>query len=191
VTTWSTAFVDDVIAPAPCPVEVRPSLVRRAAESWVRPIATALAHSKRDAIPIAALSVLSIVGTIGAPGLTHHPLLLILLSARLPFLALAAPHISFLSFVTIGALRLGAADPFHFRIGRRLGDELHIPKPSGPLARFVLRFGVMGAVLIWPVGRHLMAAGATDQRPRAVAAADLLGTVTYLIAVYYLGKTFL
>jgi membrane protein DedA with SNARE-associated domain len=160
---------------------------------WARPIAETLKHSKRDAIPIVILTVMSLVGTFGMAAFSNHPLLLIFLSARLPFLALASTRLGFFPFLVVSFIRLSLADPFHFRIGRRLGTEIGSelsPAPTRhPGARSILRFGLLGTVFMAPIGRHLMAAGASKLRVRHVIVADVLGTLVYVTLVYFLGST--
>jgi hypothetical protein len=72
-------------------------------------------------LPLAVLSVVSAGATLAAPALRGNPLLLMALTPRLPFLVLAARRIGPVPFVAVGTVRLCLADPFHFRLGRRLG----------------------------------------------------------------------
>jgi hypothetical protein len=165
--------------------------VRQLASIWAKPLVRALKHSKRDAVPIAALTVISLVGTLGAGVFAHNPQLLVALSPRLPFLALTAPHLGYWRFLGIAGVRCCLADPFHFRIGRRVGTELHTDRPKRTGYRKLLRSGILTAIFLAPVGRHLMAAGATGVRRRWVICADIAGTITYLTTVYFLGNTLL
>lgn len=133
-----------------------------------------------------ALSAVSAAGTVGAPWLADWPLLLVGLSPRLPFLAAAAPHVGLVPFLVVGTFRLCAGDPFHFLLGRRFGDATRRRRPRR-LVRLVhrpnSRWAAAAAVLVRPVGRHLVLAGATGVPSVVVAALDLAGTVAYLVAV--------
>lgn len=147
--------------------------------------------------PLLVLSAVSGAGTLGAPWLADWPLLLVGLSPRLPFLAVAAHHVGVVPFLVVGTVRLCAGDPFHFLLGRRMGTAV-----AGTRHR---RFGLIGrlvhrpnsrraaavAVLVRPVGRHLALAGASGVPTRVVAALDLAGTVAYLAAVRAGGVAFL
>nr|MDQ3575776.1 hypothetical protein [Actinomycetota bacterium] len=77
------------------------------------------------AAPIAALSAVSMLGTLLTPALApDHPLLLAALSPRSLNLVLAASHSPLAAFVLVAVLRLVAADPWHFLLGRHGGEEV-------------------------------------------------------------------
>jgi len=134
-------------------------------------------------VPLLAITVVSSLGTLLAPALLRWPLLLCLLSPRLPFLLLAADSSPLVAFLALATARLCIADPFHFLLGRRMaGSEA----PQGLLARLLARIGPAGivvAVLVRPIGRHLFAAGALRARPAVVTATDLAGTIAFLVVV--------
>jgi hypothetical protein len=138
-------------------------------------------------LPLAILSLVSAGGTLAAPVLqSRNPLLLMALSPRLPFLLLAVPRVGLVPFVAIGTVRLCLADPFHFRLGRRLGPLRH---SRGRLARrFVghrwARSATATAVVLRPNGRHLALAGAVGLRTPIVVALDVGGTVLYLAGLH-------
>jgi len=157
---------------------------------------------------IGLLSSLSAVGTIGSPTLLSQPLMLVVLSPRLPFLALAASQVSPLLLVPIVVARLCAGDVFHFHLGAHGAHRLltnhrlmHHRRLSGmrravtqsnvvTFARTryrsyeaLARNGVLVAVLLRPIGRHLALAGAAGACPRRVAIADLVGTFAYVLVV--------
>ena len=136
--------------------------------------------SVRLVLPLAVLSVISALGTLAAPALRGYPLLLMALSPRLPFLVLAAPHVGLVPFVAIGTARLCLADPFHFRLGRRLGAG-RTPRWAG---HRLARPATGAAVLLRPNGRHLALAGALRLRAGGVAALDVAGTVVFLPGVH-------
>lgn len=132
-----------------------------------------------------ALSAVSGAGTLGAPWLADWPLLLVGLSPRLPFLAVAAHHVGLVPFLVMGTVRLCAGDPFHYLLGRRLAASTQ-QRPRR-LARLFhrpnSRWMVAAAVLVRPIGRHLALAGATGVPRAVVVVLDLAGTVAYLAAV--------
>jgi hypothetical protein len=137
-------------------------------------------------LPLALLSLVSTAGTLAAPALRTCPLLLMALSPRLPFLALASLKVGLLPFVVVGTVRLCLADPFHFRIGRRLVS------PGGSGGRFGARLighrlarpASAAAVILRPNGRHLALAGAVGLRASVVVALDLAGTLLYLVSLH-------
>jgi hypothetical protein len=135
--------------------------------------------------PIAVLSVISAAGTAGAPWLLDWPLVLVGMTPRLPFLALAAQRVGVLPFLMVATTRLCLADPFHFLLGRRLGTGGdRVGRVAQRLARHRLARPVSAlAVLLRPNGRHLALAGATGVRVPIVIALDLAGTLLYLAGV--------
>jgi len=178
-----------VLAPAPGTVaaaEVRPPKAADRIRFFLRRLA---AHCPTTdvVLPLAILSLVSAAGTLAAPVLQgDNPLLLMALSPRVPFLLLAVPHVGFVPFVAIGTLRLCLADPFHFRLGRRLGWLRH---GRGRLAPRLVghrwaRPAAAVAVVLRPNGRHLALAGAVGLRAWAVIILDLAGTVLYLAGLH-------
>jgi hypothetical protein len=136
-------------------------------------------------LPLAVLSLVSAAGTLAAPALRGNPLLLMALSPRLPFLVLAARRIGPVPFVVVGTVRLCLADPFHFRLGRRLARPPAGGRWFTRLAGHRLARPASGAaVVVRPNGRNLALAGAVGLRAGLVAALDLAGTVLYLAALY-------
>jgi hypothetical protein len=142
------------------------------------------------ALPLLALSAVSAAGTVAAPWLWNAPLVLMTLSPRLPFLALAAPRVGLVPFLVVGTVRLCLGDPFHYLLGRRL--RLATRPVSLPGARLFSRFSRRAtprraaavAVLMRPIGRHLALAGATGLESRIVITLDVAGTLVYLIGVH-------
>ena len=157
--------------------------------------ATALARheARKILIPLAALTVVSTLGTMAAPGLTQRPLLLVALSPRLSFLALAAPKVGLVPFLAVAGIRLCLADPFHFVLGRRHGT-----KAIDKLIRWnwlrrahdVASKSVPLLVFLRPNGTNLAIAGASPNRTLHIAAADIVGTLVYLLVVHQLGTSF-
>jgi hypothetical protein len=179
-----------VLAPAPGRLEAprfrRPEAAERI-RFFLAGRGAVLPRSGFDVVlPLALLSLISVAGTLAAPALRHNPLLLMALSPRLPFLVLAAPRVGFVSFLIVGTVRLCLADPFHFRLGRRLASS----GASGCCLRSRLvghrlaRPASAVAVLLRPNGRHLALAGAVRLRTTVVVALDLVGTVVYLAGLH-------
>jgi membrane protein DedA with SNARE-associated domain len=143
------------------------------------------------------LSALSMVGTALTPVLaSDHPLLLAGMSPRSLNLVLAGAQSPFVAFLLVGVLRLVAADPWHFLLGRHGGDQLMAwTRRSSPRAaralvrahRLVVRVGP-AAVFVRPCGVVLVAAGAGGLSPRRVVAADVAGTAAYLTLIFFLGR---
>jgi hypothetical protein len=142
-----------------------------------------------DTLPIATLSGVSLVATGLSPILLGQPLVLVALTPRLPFLVVAARQVSLPVFLVVAGLRLCVADVFWFRIGQRLGlgalDRL--PRrcrrvlDGAPRTRGVV---VAALLLVRPIGRHLVAAGAVGLRPATVVALDLVGTIGFLVVLW-------
>ena len=142
----------------------------------------------RDVVlPLTILSLVSAGGTLAAPVLQScNPLLLMALSPRLPFLLLAVPRVGLVPFMAVGTVRLCLADPFHFRLGRRLGRSRHRRARRAPrlVGRRWARPATAAAVALRPNGRHLALAGAVGLRTPVVAALDVAGTLLYLAGVH-------
>lgn len=151
------------------------------------------------ALPLVALQAISVGGTVASPTLIDSPLLLVSLTPRLPFLAVAARDSALLPFLAVATARLCVADPIHFGIGRRLTAWSPGPTRHGAIAGAVVRrvhrttqgkYGrVAASVLVFarPISRHLTLAGAAGVRGRTVAAIDVVATLIYLIAIKVCG----
>ncbi len=147
--------------------------------------------------PIALLSGASMVGTLLTPVLAPaHPLLLVALCPRGVNLALASSRSPLWAFLVVGLMRLAAADPWHFLVGRHCGEQLaawtdnRAPRVARTLARTqraVERLGLT-VVAVRPNGPVLAAAGSCRLSPTLVGVADVAGTLTYLLAVYAVGQ---
>jgi hypothetical protein len=140
------------------------------------------------ALPIMAMSGISLIGTACTPLLLGNPLVLMLLSPRILFMGLAASQMSLIPFVLLASLRLSITDPFHFLIGRRHGPK-HMVK-LGRIGRWMAKPGThhktvaIGLLMLRPIGRHLMWAGAQGVRVRWVVAIDIVSTVVYCVIVH-------
>jgi hypothetical protein len=184
--TSTTTVPIAVRAKTPRPIHHR--LRRRAIE-------LATHEARRLLIPLAVLTVISSLGTVAAPGLAHSkPLLLVALSPRLSFLAIAAPRTGLLPFLVVAGIRLCLADPFHFVLGRKHG--------SHAIAKLANRNAVLRAthrvashsipllVFLRPTGTNLAIAGASKGHAVQIAAADVVGTIVYLLLIHQLGASF-
>ncbi len=170
--------------------------VAPSSDSCPRHLASRLRLTALLAVPLAALSLASAVGTLLAPHLlVANPLLLIVLSPPRGYLAVAAATVPLPLFLAIGLLRLGAADPWHFLLGRTHGPTvargLARGSPlAGRFARALLDVGHgrgLAIVALSPTGKVLMLAGATRLPPRRVALADAGGTLLQLVALHVAG----
>jgi membrane protein DedA with SNARE-associated domain len=149
------------------------------------------------ALPIVVLSLTSAAGNVMAPHLlAANPLLLAALSPRAIHLVVAAGSAPLPVFLAVGMLRLVAADPWHYLLGRMHGPAVAeaLSRRSaglGRLAAWILRIdqrkGLM-AVAASPTGKVLMVAGAARLRPSRVAAADAAGTLVQLGVLYVSGR---
>lgn len=141
--------------------------------------------------------MVSAAGTLLAPHLlVANPLLLMALSPRRAYLAVAAATVPLPVFLAVGFLRLVAADPWHFLLGRVHGVTLaeglaRRSALAGGLARRVLLWGQrtgLAVVAFSPTGKMLLLAGATGLPPRRVALADTGGTLLQLVALHATGE---
>jgi len=145
------------------------------------------------ALPIMAMSGVSLIGTACTPLLLGHPLALMLLSPRIIFMGMAAGKMSLIPFVLLASLRLSMTDPFHFLIGRRHGPK-HMVK-LGRIGRWMAKPGAhhktlaIGLLAVRPIGRHLMWAGAQSVRVRWVVAIDIVSTIVYCVVVHKTAST--
>jgi hypothetical protein len=149
------------------------------------------------AAPLIVLTGASTVGNLLAPGLlTAHPLLLVALAPRTPFLAVAAGEVQFGAFVAVAFLRLCAADPSHFLLGRlhggRATSALARRRRPGGSRRLQLpvvweRLGLV-LVALAPSGKVLLVAGASRLPHRRVASAAVGGTLAQVVVLYGAGR---
>ena len=151
-------------------------------------------EARRLLIPLAILTAVSSLGTMAAPGLTARPLLLVALSPRLSFLALAAPKVGLVPFLVVAGIRLCLADPFHFVLGRRHGTKAIDRLTRWRWLRKAHQIGAKSVpllVFLRPTGTNLAIAGASRNNTLHIAVADVVGTLVYLLAVHQLGTSFL
>ena len=137
--------------------------------------------------PISAISVVSAIGTVLSPVLFQMPLVLSMLSPRLPFLVLAAGGTNPVLFVTLIGLRLSITDWHWFDLGRRRGRDLAM---KSRISRKILmwnpraqKLGVMALLAVRPISRHLLLSGMVGMKSRDVAIIDVISTVVFLVAI--------
>lgn len=157
-----------------------------------RVVTLARHEARRLVVPLAVLSIVSWVGTAAAPSLETRPLLLVALSPRLAFLALAAHKVGLVPFLVVGMLRLTVADPFNFLLGRRHGASF-VDRMSPRLRAFTVMRSAMTRcvpllVFLRPNGTNLALAGASRTKVLLVVAADVVGTAVYLVFVHQVGR---
>ena len=137
--------------------------------------------------PISAISVVSAIGTVLSPALFKAPLVLSLLSPRIPFLVLAAGGTNPVLFVTLIGLRLSITDWHWFDLGRRRGRDLAM---KSKISRKIMlwnpraqKVGVVALLAIRPISRHLLLSGMVGLKLRTVAFIDVISTVVFLVAI--------
>jgi hypothetical protein len=137
--------------------------------------------------PISAISAISAIGTVLSPALFQMPLVLSMLSPRLPFLVLAAGGTNPVLFVTLIGLRLSITDWHWFDLGRRRGRDLAM---KSRISRKILmwnpraqKLGVMALLAVRPISRHLLLSGMVGMKSRDVAIIDVISTVVFLVAI--------
>ncbi|MEO1064645.1 MAG: hypothetical protein AAFZ07_24760 [Actinomycetota bacterium] len=165
-----------------------------------RRLADRVGRTARDeagtVVPLAVLTAMSTIGTVGAPALWSTPMLLVALAPRLPFLLVAASSTALLPFVVVASARLLVADPFHFDLGRRHGPTMsnavgrRLPTRLRRLGAAVgpdrpgHRWCCCAALVLRPSSRILAWSGAIGLRPSLVAGLDVGGTVAYVVLVH-------
>jgi hypothetical protein len=161
-----------------------------------RAVELATHEARRILIPLAVLTAISSLGTVAAPGLVgSRPLLLVALSPRLSFLAIAAPKTALAPFLLVAGIRLCLADPFHFVLGRRHGSK-HLANLANRnrllrATHRVASHSVLLLVFLRPTGTNLAIAGASHRGHGAqIVAADIVGTIVYLLLIHQLGASF-
>ena len=137
--------------------------------------------------PISAISLVSGIGTVLSPALFKAPLVLSLLSPRIPFLILAAGRTNPVLFVLLIGFRLTITDWHWFDLGRRHGRQLAM---KSRLSRKILlwnpraqRIGVVALLAVRPISRHLLLSGMVGMKSRTVAIIDIVSTVMFLVVI--------
>jgi len=170
----------------------------------VAQLSRAIRASRGHGLWIAIWSVVGWVGTALSPALADHAFLVMLLSPRALFVALASNSVSLLPFVVLGTIRLSVTDASYFIIGRRLpGGSNDAPsttkrvnrwtRTSRRIARegdrvcrwFCSRPKLAGAFLfVRPNSKYLAVAGAYGISPWTAGISASTGTACFLAAMH-------
>lgn len=165
---------------------------------------TLLSQSRGHGTWIVLWSLVGWVGTALAPTLTDMPLLLMLLSPRALFVALASGSVSLIPFVVLGTLRLSVTDASYFIMGSRFPQDTDAPPSTtaraGTPTRLMRRIGRKGDALCrWfcarpklagaflflrPNSKYLAVAGAYRVSPWLAGISAVTGTAAFLTAVH-------
>lgn len=165
---------------------------------------TLLRQSRGHGTWIVLWSIVGWVGTALAPALTERPLLLMMLSPRALFVALASGSVSLIPFVVLGTLRLSVTDASYFIMGNRFPRGTDTPpstnKRVSTVTRLMRRLGRKGdAICRWfcarpkiagaflflrPNSKYLAVAGAYRVSPWLAGLSAVTGTATFLTAVH-------
>lgn len=160
-------------------------------------------ESGRHGLWIAAWSIIGWAGTALAPFLTEAPLLLMMLSPRALFVALASDSVALVPFVLLGTLRLSVTDASYYIIGRRFPLLTNTSPSTAMVSRtrarihriafegnrlcrwFCARPRLAGALLfLRPNGKYLAIAGAYGVRPWVAGLSATVGTGVFIAAVH-------
>jgi hypothetical protein len=148
---------------------------------------------------IALFTVLAVLGDLLSPTLRErYPLVLMLLTPRTIYLAAASDDVPFVLFLSAAVLRLCAADPWHFMLGRTTGpagvaaaSRLRV---VGPLVRRAPSSSCsrlwLAGVVASPTSKTMLVTGAAGVRARWVAIADVAGTVLRVLIIWRAGRAF-
>lgn len=142
-------------------------------------------------VPLLVLQVMSWVGTAGVGVWAASPLVLVVLSPRVPFMVMAASVCPWWVFVPVASARLLAADPFNFELGRRFGAPLASAGSRFRVVRWVwsvtdvvlARFGLL-LVLVRPNAATMIVSGASGMGWVPMLAANVVGTVGWVGLVW-------
>jgi hypothetical protein len=157
---------------------------------------------------IGLLSGMALLGDLLSPTLRHHnPMTLVLLTPRTPYLVAAADEVPFAVFLVGALVRLCAADPLHFMLGRTTG-----PAGMAAAGRVRRRVGAgrarllhdvverarssgssplwLAGVVVSPTAKSMLVTGAAGARARWVALADVAGTLLRVMVIWQVGRSF-
>jgi hypothetical protein len=161
-----------------------------------------ISHPKaRRNVPLLAWAgVVVAMGTLAtafAPALAaHHPLLLLVLNSRNPFLILAH-DVAVVPFVVVALVRRGLGESAFYFLGRHYGPDALVRlqkrsrtgRLSGALEQGVARAAYPMVTLV-PGAIVFMLAGATAMRPVAFFGCNLGGTLAAVIVLRSLADSF-
>lgn len=165
---------------------------------------TLLRQSRGHGSWIVAWSIVGWVGTALAPALADKPLLLMMLSPRALFVALASGSVSIIPFVLLGTLRLSVTDASYFIIGNRFPQDSDAAPSTteqvGTVRRLMRRLRRKGDALcrwacarpklagaflfVRPNSKYLAVAGAYGVSPWLAGISAATGTAVFLAAIH-------
>jgi len=130
-------------------------------------------------------------------------LMLMMLSPRALFVALASDSVSLVPFVLFGTMRLAATDASYYIIGRRFPRGIDRPPSTTPVTRWRARLRRLAAegdrlcryccsrpwlagafLFVRPNGKYLGVAGAYGVKPLVAGLSATCGTAVFLAAVH-------
>jgi membrane protein DedA with SNARE-associated domain len=181
---------------------VRYAVALRSLRHW-RFTAKRHGHDRRHLFlllaPVIVLFAAGVIGTAFAPVLlARAPLLLIAMSPLFRHLVLASSSIDPVPFVAVAIVRLFAADPFLYVIGREYGPEAvdwvkSRSRAAGRVMRFAERAFARAGVLVLfvsPGPLVCLLAGVERMPLTTFVAVNLLGTATAVLLIRSFGITF-
>ena len=143
---------------------------------------------------IVVFTVGAIAGDLLSPALLEgQPLLLLMLNSRTIYLVAVARRLPLAVFVLVATVRLCAADPLHFLLGRSVGRAAsprvrwlrplarRLPAPASPLW--------LAVVALSPTAKTMVVAGAARVPARGVAAVNLVGTLGRVVLIWSVGRS--
>lgn len=147
---------------------------------------------------IGLFTALAVLGDLLSPALRErHPLVLVLLAPRTAYLAAAAQDVPLLVFLVVAVVRLCAADPLHFMLGRTAGPAALATAGRFRLVRPVVERSRSCSNPLWlavvaasPTAKTMVVSGAVGLRRRWVALADLVGTLARAVLIWSAGQRF-
>ncbi len=143
---------------------------------------------------IVVFTAAAIAGDVSSPALLERqPVLLLMLNSRTVFLVAVARRLPLAVFVLVATARLCAADPFHFLLGRHASTaDGSKARRLRPLARRLPPASSpvwLAIVALSPTAKTMLVAGAARVPARAVAIANLLGTVGRVVLIWTAGRS--
>lgn len=147
-------------------------------------------------------SIVGWIGTLAAPVLAEHPFVLMMLSPRTLFAAMAVDSVNLAVFVLLGTLRLAATDASYFIVGRRypgLGQARRERRASAfarirrritnvvdAMVRWLCGHGLKAGTVLFlrPNGKYMAVAGANGVSAAVAGCASVAGTMLYLSFLY-------
>jgi hypothetical protein len=142
------------------------------------------AHRRQVVVLLGAIGGFTVIAATGdvlsGVLLPQHAVVLLVLTPRTAYLVAAAHDVPLVLYVIVAVARLGAADPLHFMLGRRLGYS--------PISRARLLW--LSAVAVSPTGKTMVLAGMAGLPRWPVAMANVVGTSVRVLVTWRIGAAF-